>query len=61
MHVRLRVFDALGRMVENLADEMYEAGPHTIIWQPAEQLSGVYHCVLEANSTRQALRISVVR
>ncbi|MFZ1731483.1 MAG: TIGR03790 family protein [Bacteroidota bacterium] len=61
MPVRLRVFDALGRLVADLANEVFDAGSHTIIWQPDEQLSGTYHCILEANSTRQAIRISVVR
>ncbi|MBE0643118.1 MAG: TIGR03790 family protein [Bacteroidetes bacterium] len=60
MHVRLRVFDALGRLVATLADENFDSGPHTIVWQPAQQLNGVYHCVLEADGTRQSQRMSIV-
>ncbi|MFA6235168.1 MAG: TIGR03790 family protein [Bacteroidota bacterium] len=61
MHVRMRIFDELGRMIESLVDETFESGTHTIIWQPGKHLNGIYHCVLEANATRQAMRISVIR
>ncbi len=61
MHARLRIYDALGRLTATLADETLDAGRHTIIWQPEDYLSGVYHCVLEADAQRRSIRISVVR
>jgi uncharacterized protein (TIGR03790 family) len=60
-HARLRVYDALGRLVVTLADEMLDAGAHTVIWHPAEQPNGMYYCVLEADAQRQAIRLSVLR
>jgi uncharacterized protein (TIGR03790 family) len=61
MHVRLRVYDALGRQVATLADEMFDSGPHSILWQPDDALGGVFHCVLEAGSERHMQRIHIIR
>ncbi|MBR9977164.1 MAG: TIGR03790 family protein [Bacteroidetes bacterium] len=61
MHVRLRIFDALGRLVATLADEEFDSGTHTVLWQPEAELSGSVHCVLEAGLERRTQRISIIR
>jgi hypothetical protein len=40
--VELRVFDIEGRLVETLASRMFDAGPHSLIYDPQRQASGVY-------------------
>lgn len=47
-HVRLTVFDNLGREVTKLMNQDLTAGAHTVNWNPQDQPSGVYHCRLEA-------------
>jgi hypothetical protein len=48
--VKVRIFDALGRMVEELADGVAEPGRHTSRWENAAIASGVYFCRMEASS-----------
>lgn len=48
--VKVRIFDALGRMVEELADGVAEPGRHTSRWDNAAIASGVYFCQMEASS-----------
>jgi hypothetical protein len=46
-HVRLAVFDILGREVTKLADGVKGAGQHSAIWNAQTMTSGVYFARLE--------------
>ncbi len=41
-HVRLQVFDMLGRTVDTVLDETRAPGHHRAVWQPAGLASGLY-------------------
>ena len=60
-HVRMVVYDALGREVERLVDGMREAGRHEAAFEAGGLPSGVYFYRLEARSlpteTRQMTRL----
>lgn len=59
-HVRLSVFDLLGREVAVLVDTMYPAGRHDAVWDATEFPSGVYMYRLQtewATSTKQMILI----
>lgn len=60
-HVRLRVHDALGRVVASLVDEIIDGGTHTVLWNADAMPAGVYHCVLDAGGVTHARRISILR
>jgi hypothetical protein len=46
--VSLRVFDLLGREVDNLAGGVQDPGDHVIEFDARGRASGMYFCVLEA-------------
>jgi len=65
-HVRLEVFDVLGRRVATLANRDYEPGRFTLEWDgrtsagtPAR--AGVYLCRMSAGSFRQKQHLVLVR
>ena len=45
-HVKLNVYDVLGREVEVLVDAIVEPGKHTASWEAHDLSSGVYFCQL---------------
>ncbi len=60
-HVRLGIYDALGRRVIELADGAYAAGEYTVTLN-AEGLSpGVYFCRLELNESMAQRTVVLVR
>lgn len=65
-HVRLSVFDILGRRVRVLLDRKRPAGHHTLRWKGgagtgAELASGVYIVRMRTESTSDSRRVSIVR
>jgi len=60
-HVRLSIYDALGRRIAVIADGMMDAGPQTALWSAGETISGSVLCVLEANGQRVTRRMTIVR
>jgi hypothetical protein len=49
-HVRIRIFDMLGREVATLVNEMERAGFKSVNWDASRLASGLYFCQLEAAS-----------
>ncbi len=49
-HVRLTVYDSLGRRVTTLVDTWKRAGRHTVVWEAAGEPSGAYYGHLEVAS-----------
>jgi hypothetical protein len=48
-HVRVEVFDLLGRKVRTLLDEKLPRGTHSLVWDASQQASGVYYYRLQTN------------
>ena len=47
--VKLEVFDAIGRHITTLVDEIKHAGTYEVIWEATGKASGVYICRLRAD------------
>ena len=60
-HVRLSVFDILGREVAVLVDEQKNAGNYTVTWFAQNVSSGVYICRLSAGDEGRTRRIQLLR
>ncbi|HKI82224.1 MAG TPA: FlgD immunoglobulin-like domain containing protein [Pseudodesulfovibrio sp.] len=64
--VRLRVYDAAGRLVRVLADRPYAAGRHRVVWDGRDikgrpAASGVYFPRLDAGGESQAVKVLLVK
>jgi hypothetical protein len=64
--VRVQVVDATGRLVRQLLDRQFGAGPHTIVWDGTNErgeavASGVYFCRLVAGERAETRRMTLVR
>ena len=57
----LTVYDALGRAVAVLADQVFEAGIHPVRFDAARLPSGLYLVRLTAGTTTQTHRVTVLR
>jgi hypothetical protein len=60
-HVRLTLYDALGRQVATLADAMQTAGRHNAWFDASLLAPGVYGWMLECGGGRVGDRVVVVR
>jgi len=52
-HVRIDIFDILGRKIETLSDKIQPAGYHQLTWDAADQPSGIYFYKIEAGNFSQ--------
>ena len=50
IHVKMTVFDAVGRRVSVLTDRSYPAGAHELTWDARAQASGIYFYRMEAGN-----------
>jgi len=60
-HVRLRVFDGLGRAVATLADGIEQPGAHEATLDAAKLASGVYYYRIEAGAFAATKRMVLIR
>ncbi|MDZ7290452.1 MAG: sulfatase-like hydrolase/transferase [candidate division KSB1 bacterium] len=60
-HVRLRLYDTLGRQVATLLEKELPAGEHGVVVNKVEFASGVYFYRIEAGSLKQERRILVIK
>jgi photosystem II stability/assembly factor-like uncharacterized protein len=60
-HVRLRVYDVLGRHVATLVDERKEAGRHVAVFDASTLPSGVYTYELSTPSLRESRKMVIAR
>ncbi len=60
-HVRLRVFDVLGREVAVLLDEVTPEGAKVVRWSAEGLPSGVYVFMMETQSRTQTSRVTLLR
>jgi Endonuclease I/Abnormal spindle-like microcephaly-assoc'd, ASPM-SPD-2-Hydin/HYDIN/CFA65/VesB-like, Ig-like domain len=61
VHVRLQVFDVLGREVIRLVDEEMPPGEHAVVWTAGGVSSGVYMYRLIAGNMMMTRRMMVLR
>ena len=61
VHVRLHVFDALGRQVVTLANRLMPAGRHEVLFRASSLASGVYYYRLEAGTASLTQRMLLLR
>jgi hypothetical protein len=58
-HIRLDIFDILGRRIETLADRDFDSGEHSVRWDAANWPSGVYfyriHAAGQSRTGKMAL------
>lgn len=59
--VHLAIFDVLGRQIENLAEQDFPAGYHSIQWSPHNLASGVYFCRMRAGEFARTRRLVLIR
>ena len=64
-HVTLRVYDTMGRLVNTLADQYFEAGEYERTWDArlingANAPSGVYFYTLESSGSQQRVTRSML-
>ena len=60
-HVRLQIFDPLGREVALLVNGWAEAGTHAVAWDASRFASGVYICRMEAEGAVRTSRMILLR
>jgi hypothetical protein len=60
-HVRIDIFDVLGKHVTTLLDGMQSAGRHSLIWEADSFASGTYICRLKAGEFVAERRMTLLR
>ncbi len=60
-HVKLSVFDVLGREVSVLADDNFTPGTHSVSWDASKFASGVYLYNLDAGGFRSIKKMMLVK
>lgn len=60
-HVKLTVFDVLGREVETLVNDVKPAGSYNITWDAGAHSSGVYFCKLETGDYMSIIKMALVK
>jgi hypothetical protein len=60
-HVRIALFDLLGRQVAVLADDLKEPGHHTLTVDGRMLSSGVYLCRMDADGFQKMMRMTLVK
>ena len=60
-HVRLEVFDLLGRTVDTLVDGLLSAGSHDVTFDAADLPSGTYMVLLTTGDTRHVRQMVLLR
>ena len=61
MHVRLEVYDVLGRRVRTLVNAPQAAGEHEVVLLPAGLPAGVYTYRLRAGAFSETRRVALLR
>jgi hypothetical protein len=59
--VELNVYDVTGRLVENLASRMYQAGSHSVAFDGSNRASGMYVVKMESGQYSTAQQVILVK
>lgn len=65
-HVRIRIFDALGRVVRTLANRDFMPGTHSLVWDGRDDAgialpSGTYFCVLTRGRQQRSITMTLLK
>lgn len=60
-HVQIKIFDALGKAVATLVDEMKQPSSSNVRWQPSVNASGVYFCRMNAGSFSETKKLVLLK
>jgi len=60
-HVRMRIFNIRGQLVETVVDERLEAGEHQMLWVPRDLSSGIYFYQIVAGEHRAVGKCLLVK
>jgi outer membrane protein assembly factor BamB len=60
-HVKLRIFDAIGRELSVLADENMNPGNHIVSWDASKYSSGVYFYEIQADGFRNIKKMILIK
>jgi len=60
-HVRLDVYDVLGRRVQSVLDGQKSAGTHAVRFRGEDLASGIYFYVLRTNGYRESRKMTLVK
>ncbi len=60
-HVKIEVFDLLGRRVETVVNSDQEAGVHEVIWNAERQASGIYFYRMQADGFNKTNKMLLLR
>ncbi len=60
-HATIRIYDALGRVVATLADEVLAPGEHSFRWNAGDAQRGIYFCVLNAAGEAKTIGMALVK
>jgi len=60
-HVRLTIFDMLGREMVRLVDDLKEPGEHEVHWDATAVASGVYICRIETKEFSESVKLVLVK
>jgi len=59
--VKLEIYNILGQLVSTLADNEFQAGPHSIVWKATGVSSGVYIYRLSAGDFTDMKKMTLIR
>ena len=59
--VKVRVFDILGSLEAELANDAYESGKYTIDWNASNKSSGIYFVELKTEQFREIRKITLIK
>lgn len=60
-HIKLSVYDAMGRLVKDLFNGTQQAGRHTHVFEPSGIASGIYFCKLEYPYNSQIIKMVFIK
>ena len=65
-NVSLRIYDIRGHMVSSLANRVFEAGHHAVVWEGRNShggpaASGVYFCRIQSETLNETRKLMLVR
>lgn len=60
-HVRIMLHDALGRTLGAIADESYEAGSHSIVFDAGDLQSGTYYITMHSGDVVETRSMTLVK
>jgi len=61
MHVKLSIYDALGREVDVIVNESKPAGKYEAIWNANNFNSGVYFCKIQAEGFTETIKLMLIK